>query len=309
MTSFFQHPNAICESETIGNGTRLWAFSHVLPGAVIGIDCNVCDGVFIENDVSVGDRVTIKSGVQLWDGVTLEDDVFIGPNVTFANDRFPRSGIHPEKYENTIIMRGASIGANATVLPGITVGRNAMVGAGSVVTKNVPDFAIVYGSPARIRGYVNSNQPLEKNGLSSSQTKIMNAAPSGVKIIELHGAVDLRGALTACEMEVDLPFEPKRFFLVHDVPSAESRGAHAHRECHQILFCVSGQVRAIADDGTTRQEFLLDRPSKGLYMPPLIWGTQYAYSADAVLLVLASHAYNSDDYVRDYSEFLSMKFL
>lgn len=307
MSGFFQHPNSICESETIGHGTRLWAFSHILPGAVIGADCNVCDGVFIENDVSVGDRVTIKSGVQLWDGVTLQDDVFIGPNVTFTNDAFPRSGVHPNNYERTIIMRGASIGANATILPGLTVGRGAMVGAGSVVTKNVPDFSIVYGNPARIRGYVNSNQPVENNVLASKQTKIQQEGPSGVKMIELSGAVDLRGALTACEMGIDLPFEPKRFFLVHDVPSTEARGSHAHKECHQILFCVSGQVRAIADDGITRQEFLLNSPSKGLYMPPLIWGTQYSYSADAVLLVLASHRYDPEDYVRDYSEFYSMK--
>ena len=307
MSKYFQHPNALCESEKIGHGTRLWAFSHILPGAQIGNDCNVCDGVFIENDVKVGDRVTIKSGVQLWDGVTLEDGVFIGPNVTFSNDSFPRSGKRPEKYEKITVMRDASIGANATILPGLTIGISAMVGAGSVVTKSVPDFAIVYGNPARIRGYVNSERNRESTQSILNQIEGSDEGPSGVKIIRLPGAVDLRGALTACEMGSELPFQPKRFFLVHDVPSTESRGSHAHKECHQILFCVAGQVRAIVDDGKVRQEFLLDNPRKGLYMPPLIWGTQYEYSPDAVLLVLASHSYDSGDYIRDYSEFLSMK--
>src|SRR6478609_8191206 len=132
------HPLALCESVTIGENTRVWAFAHVLPGATIGKDCNICDHVFIENDVSVGDRVTIKCGVQLWDGIRLEDDVFVGPNVTFTNDRMPRSRQYLEKYPETFVKKGASIGANSTVLPGITIGQYAMVGAGSVVTRNVP---------------------------------------------------------------------------------------------------------------------------------------------------------------------------
>src|SRR5512141_1125826 len=122
---FFVHPNALCESPSIGAGTRIWAFAHVLPGAVIGRDCNICDGVFVENDVRVGDRVTVKCGVQLWDGVRLEDDVFVGPNATFTNDRFPRSRQHLAKYPETVVRKGASIGANATILPGITIGQGA----------------------------------------------------------------------------------------------------------------------------------------------------------------------------------------
>ena len=153
--SYNKHPSAIVETENIGSGTRVWAFVHILPGAQIGTDCNLCDHVFIENDVVVGDRVTIKSGVQLWDGVRIEDDVFIGPNVTFTNDPFPRSKQYLEKYSKTLIQKGASIGANATILPGITVGQNAMVGAGSVVTKDVPAGAYVSGNPARnLSGYV-----------------------------------------------------------------------------------------------------------------------------------------------------------
>ena len=145
--SHFIHPQALCESLHIGDGTRIWAFAHILPAASIGRDCNICDGVFIENDVRVGDRVTVKCGVQLWDGVTLEDDVFVGPNATFTNDAFPRSRQRPDHFARTLVERGASIGANATLLPGIVVGRGAMVGAGAVVLGNVPPHAIVAGNP------------------------------------------------------------------------------------------------------------------------------------------------------------------
>lgn len=154
--SFFQHSHALVESNRIGKGTRIWAFVHVLPGAVIGEDCNICDHVFIENDVVVGDRVTIKCGVQLWDGVMLEDDVFVGPNATFTNDMFPRSKQYPDSFSRTLVQKGASIGANATLLAGITIGENAMIGAGAVVTKDVPPNAIVVGNPARVKGYVDS---------------------------------------------------------------------------------------------------------------------------------------------------------
>ena len=150
---YFKHETAIVESSSVGAGTRIWAFAHILPGAVIGAACNICDQTFIENDVRIGDRVTIKCGVQVWDGITLEDDVFVGPNATFSNDPFPRSGQHPERYTRTLVKRGASIGANATILPGLTIGEKAMVGAGAVVTSDVPPMAIVAGNPARIVGY------------------------------------------------------------------------------------------------------------------------------------------------------------
>ena len=115
----FVHEKALCESEEIGAGTRVWAFAHLLPGAVIGRNCNICDHVFIENDVVVGDDVTIKSGVQLWDGIRLGNRVFIGPNVTFCNDRYPRSKQHLASFPQTIVEEGASVGANATILPGV----------------------------------------------------------------------------------------------------------------------------------------------------------------------------------------------
>lgn len=154
MTGHFVHDRGLCESSDVGPGTRIWAFTHVLPGARIGADCNICDHVFVENDVVVGDRVTVKCGVQLWDGTRLADDVFVGPNVTFTNDPFPRSRIHPPFFPSTVVERGASIGANATILPGLTIGREAMIGAGAVVTRDVPPRAVVIGNPARVVGSV-----------------------------------------------------------------------------------------------------------------------------------------------------------
>ena len=146
---YFKHEKALVESENIGQGTRIWAFAHVLPNAAIGDECNICDQVFIENDVIIGNRVTINCGVQIWDGLVIEDDVMIGPNATFTNDLFPRSK-QPFELKRTYLKKGASIGANATILAGVEIGEGAMVGAGSVVTKNVPPNAVVVGNPARI---------------------------------------------------------------------------------------------------------------------------------------------------------------
>ena len=162
MEKTFIHPNAIVETNKIGDKTRIWAFVHILRGASLGKDCNVCDHVFIENDVVIGDRVTIKCGVQLWDGIKIEDDVFIGPNATFTNDHFPRSKHYPKTFSSTIICQGASIGANATILPGLIIGKFSMIGAGAVVTKSLPPYAIVVGNPANIIGYKQEKEISEK---------------------------------------------------------------------------------------------------------------------------------------------------
>jgi len=301
----FFHKNAIIESGAkIGNRTQVWAFAHILSGAVIGQDCNICDGVFVENDVLIGDRVTLKCGVQVWDGIRLEADVFVGPNVTFSNDPFPRSKQKPEEFMQTIVQRGASIGANATILPGIQIGAHAMVGAGAVVTRDVPPYAIVVGNPARIHGYV-----------SATNTKAIHApkftaepltlSVSRAKLIDLPHIVDMRGGLSFGEYDQHLPFAPKRYFVIFDVPSMEVRGEHAHKAQHQFLVCLKGSCAVVLDDGTHRDEILLDRPGLGLYIPPMIWGIQYKYTADAVLLVLTSDVYDANDYIRDYDLFVS----
>ena len=148
------HHLADVSSKNIGKDTRVWQFSVIFENARIGENCNICAHTLIENDVVIGNNVTIKSGVFLWDGLRIEDGVFIGPNATFTNDVMPRSKIYPDTFSRILVKNGASIGANATILPGITIGRRAMVGAGAVVTKDVPDGAIVMGNPATITRYI-----------------------------------------------------------------------------------------------------------------------------------------------------------
>jgi acetyltransferase-like isoleucine patch superfamily enzyme/dTDP-4-dehydrorhamnose 3,5-epimerase-like enzyme len=306
--SSFKHSTAVVETDCVGDGTRIQAFAHVLPGAKIGRDCNIGDHTFIASDVVIGDRVTIHCGVQLWDGVTLEDDVLIGPNATFTNDRFPRSNQRPERLLPTLVKRGASIGANATILPGITIEEQVMVGAGAVVTRNVPRNAVVAGNPARIISYAGASRPAAPSlSAALAETGPEETRVEGVILRRLPVAPDLRGTLSFGEVSQHIPFEIKRYFLVFDVSSEQVRGEHAHRTLHQFLICVHGRCCVVADDGAHGQEFVLDSPNIGLYIPPMIWAVQYKYSRDGVLLAFTSDLYDPGDYIRDYAEFLALK--
>ncbi len=305
--TIFTHPQALVESRTVGEGTRIWAFAHILPGAIVGAGCNICDGVFVENDVVIGDRVTIKNGVQVWDGITLEDDVFVGPNVTFTNDRVPRSR-KPFALARTYVRSGASIGANATILPGVTIGKNAMVGAGAVVVRSVPANAVVVGNPARISGYVDSEDWSGIDGVSRPPGApptpgVQSLGVRGATLLHLPTVRDMRGALSFAEVDGLLPFVVKRYFVIFDVPSQEVRGEHAHRSLHEMLICLRGSCSVALDDGSSRREIRLDSPAMGLHVEPGVWRVHYKYSADAILLVLASERYDADDYIRDYDEF------
>lgn len=305
--SYFKHESAIVETQSVGDGTRIWAFAHVLAGAKIGGDCNICDHVFIENDVTIGDRVTVKCGVQLWDGVRIEDDVFVGPNATFTNDPFPRSRQRPSDFLQTVVKQGASIGANATLLPGLTVGARAMIGAGAVLTHNAPPNAILVGNPARIVGYEGVHAEPASVTPASSEAAVSSVRVKGVGLVRLPVVDDIRGMLSFGEIQKDVPFEVKRYFLVFGVPSRHVRGEHAHRKLHQFLVCVHGNCNVLVDDGLNRQEFGLDTPGIGLHISPMVWAVEYKYSSDAVLLVLASDFYDASDYIRDYSEFLALR--
>lgn len=303
MPSFFVHQTADVQIDAIGSETRVWQFVVILPGATVGAQCNICSHCFIEGGVTIGDRVTIKSGVQLWDGITVEDDVFIGPNATFTNDRFPRSRQYLAEPLKTSIGKGASIGAGAVILPGVSISPGAMVGAGAVVTKSVPPNAVVVGNPARIVGYVGATRESTSTFANPTTT---GAVPTRVQGVTLHRfplITDMRGSITVGEFERSVPFAVRRYFMVMNVPSLETRGEHAHKRCHQFLICVKGTCSVVADDGKNREEFQLSAPDLGVYLPPLIWGIQYKYSADAVLLVFASDYYDNKDYIRDYGEF------
>lgn len=151
---YFKHETALVESENVGSGTRIWAYTHVMSGAVVGENCNICDHCFIESGAVIGNNVTIKNGVSVWDKVTIEEGAFVGPNATLTNDLWPRSRNPKWQVRDTVIGRGATIGANATILCGIRIGSFSMIGAGAVVTRDLADHALCYGNPARIQGWV-----------------------------------------------------------------------------------------------------------------------------------------------------------
>jgi hypothetical protein len=244
--------------------------------------------------------VTILPGAYIADGVVVRQGVVIGPNAVVL-------AATEQEGLPTTLHAGAIIGANATVLPGVQIGQRARIGPGSVVAGSVPPLAIAEGNPARIVGYVDSAPPgVDRHLEHPMGADVRTSLVRDVSLHEFTTVVDIRGRLSAAELGRDIPFQPARFFLVYDVPSTETRGAHAHRRCQQLLVAARGHLSVVADDGEVRQEFLLDSPSLGLHLPALTWGIQYKCSADAVLLVLASHPYDPTDYIRDYAEFVAL---
>lgn len=249
----------------------------------------------------ISDTVEIGSECIIPDTTQIGDNVRIGARVVFAG---------PD-----IAVRAGSIIEAAVVLgEGVTIGQGALIRAGSVVLRSVPPNAIVEGNPAKVVGYRESqaSQGLAPRELiDASAFSGLNTPASiplrvrGGKLFLMRRVSDARGALTVGEVRKELPFTPERYFVVFDVPSSELRGEHAHKVCQQFLICIHGSCRVLLDDGTNRCEVTLDRPDLGVFMPPMIWGTQYKYSPDAVLLVFASHTYDANDYLRTYDEFLS----
>ncbi|HEY3583913.1 MAG TPA: WxcM-like domain-containing protein [Casimicrobiaceae bacterium] len=290
------HDTALCDSDDVGEGTRLGAFGRVGAGARIGSACVIGDQALIDAGATLGDRVSIAAGVKIWGGVALEDDVRIAGDAAFVPPARESGG--------TTVHRGATIGANATIAAGVTIGAGAFVEPGAVVVKSVPPHAIVRGSPARIVGYVDLIrrdaplvQPAQRHAITTTDVE-------GVTLHELLLVHDMRGDLSAGEFERQIPFPVRRYFIVFDVPSEDVRGEHAHRRCRQFLVCLRGRCRVVVDDGHKRAEIVLDRPNLGLYLPPMVWGIQYQHTSDALLLVFASEYYDPADYIRDYGEFL-----
>jgi UDP-2-acetamido-3-amino-2,3-dideoxy-glucuronate N-acetyltransferase len=281
--STFIDPSARFEGDSLGAGSRVLAYAYVGSGTAIGEDC-----VVHEHATLVG-------------AVTLERGVTVGPGAVV--------GAEPVRNEppEIVIRQFAAIGANAIVLPGAAVGRRAVIEPGAVVTESVPANAIVSGNPATIVAYVEAGlEPAAEEVVSAPLVGpgVTETRVRGVSLHRLTSARDLRGSLTAAEFS-GLPFVPRRLFTVYDVPSESVRGAHAHRECAQFLVCLTGGVSCLIDDGSVREEVRLGSPSVGLHIPSMIWGTQWRYSRDAVLLVLASHPYDPEDYIRDYEDYLN----
>jgi UDP-2-acetamido-3-amino-2,3-dideoxy-glucuronate N-acetyltransferase len=265
------------KSEVIGEETDIAQFSVVAAGARIGARCRVGTHVSIADDVEIGNGVNIGDGVRI-----------------FAGAR---------------IMDGAVIAANAVVQAGVALGENAVVQAGAVVAQSVSANAIVGCAAAAVVGYAGTLGETKGETLGARPRKKTESDLSpvaGVRIFNFPVIIDPRGNLTVGEFEKQIPFLPRRYFIVSDVPNSEVRGEHAHRKCHQFLICIKGRSSVIADDGATRQEILLDHPSKGVYLPPMVWATEYKYSPDAALLVFASDNYDPGDYIRSYAEFKTL---
>lgn len=305
MRDVFVHEQGLCESHEVGPGTRISAFARVLPGAQIGAQCDICDGVVVEDGVVLGDHVTVEPGARLSRGIRVEHHVTVGANAAFTSE-LSRDRRHSDGQLSTVVRAGAAIGANATILGGVEIGMGAIVGAGAVVTRSVPPNAIVNGNPADIRGYTGeSRQHAALPGTTISEPGTVKLAVPGVCLQRFAEFSDLRGSLTAGEIPKDIPFAPRRWFLVYDVPNREVRGEHAHHVCHQFLICVSGSISVAVDNGERRDEVTLDDPTLGLRIPPLVWASQFRYEPGSVLLVLASHPYDPADYIRDYDVFLA----
>lgn len=238
----------------------------------------------------------IMSGAVVDASTQMGDDVEVGHNAVVLSEDQPG--------RVTRLLDGVRIGANATVYPGVVLSQGVRVLPGAVVKQSVPPLAIVDGNPASIVGYENTANFKPANVHGGARQAREPSTVKGVELFHFADIKDLRGNLTVGEFEKQIPFLPKRYFLVYGVPTEETRGEHAHIACHQFLIAVHGSVSVIADDGTQREEFVLDANSRGLYLPPMTWGIQYRYSSDAVLLVFASDFYDPADYIRDYSDFL-----
>lgn len=304
-TGIRMHAASVVETDRIGAGTSVGAFCRIAAGARIGARCDIRDHVRVCGGAVVGDGVVLHDGCRIADGVVVEDGAVVGPHAVTMSSALASGATGAQA---TLIQKGAAIGANATILAGVTVGPRAVVGAGAVVTRNVPADAVVAGNPARITGYAGLT-PRHAPAPVAAPPEQPGAVPTRVRGVTFHFlplVEDLRGNLAIGETQRQVPFEIRRFFLVFGVEDQNIRGEHAHRRLHQFLVCAHGSCHFVADDGKNREEFVLDRPNLGLHVPPMIWGVQYRYSPDAVLLVLASDHYDPADYIRDYQEFIAL---
>lgn len=294
--TYRKHETALVETSSIGEGSSIGAYSIVRGQVRLGRGCVIQDHVVLDGALEIADRVVIESHSCLRGPATIGADVRVGPQVSLTS-----SNALMVTVKNAVV-----IGPHATVTGPLVIAEAAVIEPGSVVTKNVPANAVVAGNPARIVRYHQTPTAPAILRDAAPAGSITRTTVRGVTLHELPMIEDLRGNLSFGEMERHVPFPIKRYFLTFDVDSEEARGEHAHRALEQFLLCVHGRVHIVADDGRNREEFVLDRPTLALYLPPLVWGVQYRFSPGAVLLVLCSDFYDPADYIRDYAEFLSV---
>jgi UDP-2-acetamido-3-amino-2,3-dideoxy-glucuronate N-acetyltransferase len=294
------HPLADVKGE-VGAASVVMQFAVVEEGARIGERCVIGPHCFVGTGVVLGDDVHLEPGVRLVSPAKVGVRVKFGPNVSLTD----LSGAAAGQLTPTTIADDADIEANVVLYPGIAVGLRAHLEAGSIVRHNVPSFARVAGNPSRIVGYVDTGKPTLVSPLTSSELPepVIATSVKGVTLHRLPLITDIRGGLTFGEFGRSIPLAAKRYFVVLNVPSVETRGEHAHRKCAEFLVCVTGQCSVVADDGHQREEFLLNRPTVGILLPPMVWRVHYKYSEEAVLMVFASEYYDASDYIRDYAEF------
>jgi UDP-2-acetamido-3-amino-2,3-dideoxy-glucuronate N-acetyltransferase len=258
----------------------------------------------VAESVAVGAGTRISAGAYVGSNVKLGSHVVIGANVTFVE---AEAGTNASAH--TLVEQDVVVGAGAVIYAGVVLAAGCLVRPGTIVTRSVPPGAIVEGSPAVIVGYV-ATEP-SGSGVSAVNvgrigSGIETTPVKGVTVHQFPVIPDLRGNLTVGEFDKQIPFIPRRYFMVFGVPNSEVRGEHAHHACHQFLICVRGSCAVMADDGHKRVEVALTSPDKGIYLPPMTWGVQYKYSPDALLLVFASHHYDAADYIREYTAFLDL---
>lgn len=259
--------------------------SGVGNGSDVGDGCRIAPDARVASSVRLAQNVVVDPGVTIGEGSTIAAGAFIG--------------------EGAVVADHALVGPNAVVDGGVRMGTHAQLTAGSIATEDVPAYAIAEGNPARIVGYRSSpafaaDRRLRASSLAQGS---MPLELGRATLIELPRVHDLRGGLVFGEVDAHLPFAPVRYFTVFDVPSREVRGEHCHKQLQELLICVHGECTVMVNDGTERAEIVLDRPDVALHLRPMIWTAQYQYSPDAVLLVLCSHVYEADDYIRDYAQF------
>lgn len=261
----------------------------------------ICLSEDIASDVTIGPYCVVEAGVALEEGVEVASHAAIGANARIGARS--KVGAGARIGAGCILDRDVTVGANAIIADEVRLNVSAFVEPGTKVNAPVPPYAIVSGQEGTITGYVDAALDVLPNLGASPHEGSQESRVRGVRVYDMREFPDLRGTLLVGEFGKELPFLPKRYFLVYDVLSERTRGEHAHRECHQFLTCIQGACSVLADDGTNRQEFRLDRRSIGLHLPPMIWGVQYKFSRDGVLLVFASAYYDPSDYIRDYNEF------